>query len=214
MRLPDTWKNARLTVAIAAVTAAVWLVLTLFGLNGWAGIGGAFLPARLAFGGDEGMVPFWLTPLTAAFLHADFLHLAFNLLMLVFCGRPVESVLGPVGMAILYVVGAYAAAAAQYALDPTAAVPMIGASGATSAVLGAYAMLFGRNKVKLASPRLALWLNALWLMAAWVILNAAVAFAVSMSLVGIQLAAGAHVGGFLVGILLAYPLLLLRYRGA
>lgn len=214
MRLPDSWKKARLTMAIAAVTAAVWLVLVLLRLDEWAAIGGGFLPARLAYGGDEGMVPFWLTPLSAALLHANFLHLAFNLLMLVFCGRPVESVLGPVGMAILYLVGAYAAAAAQYALDPTAAVLMIGASGATSAVLGAYAMLFGRNKVKLANPRLALWLNALWLMAAWVILNAAVAFAVSMSLVGIQLAAGAHVGGFLVGILLAYPLLLLRYRRA
>ena len=40
-------------------------------------------------------------------------------------------------------------------------VPMVGASGAISAVIGAYAMLFGRNKVKVASPRLALWLNAL-----------------------------------------------------
>ncbi len=48
---------------------------------------------------------------------------------------------------------------------------MIGASGAISAVLGAYAMLFGRNKVKVASPTLALWLNALWLMAAWVVLQ-------------------------------------------
>ena len=212
MRLPDNWRNARLTMGIALVTTVVWLVLELPNLDEWAHLGGGFWPARPA--GDEGMVPFWLTPLTAAFLHVNFLHLAFNLLMLVFCGRPVESVLGPVGIAILYLVGAYAAAGAQYALDPTAAIPMIGASGAISAVLGAYAMLFGRNKVKIGNPTLALWLNALWLMAAWVILNAAVAFAVSMSLVGIQLAAGAHVGGFLVGILLAYPLLLLRYRGA
>ena len=48
---------------------------------------------------------------------------------------------------------------------------MIGASGAISAVLGAYAVLFGRNKVKVASRRLALALNALWLLAAWVGLN-------------------------------------------
>ena len=54
---------------------------------------------------------------------------------------------------------------------PAAMAPMIGASGAISAVLGAYAMLFGRNKVKVANPTLALWLNALWLMAAWVGLN-------------------------------------------
>ena len=59
---------------------------------------------------------------------------------------------------------------------------MVGASGAISAVLGAYAMLFGRNKVKVANPTLALWLNALWLMAAWVVLR---------SVVGIALAAAA-----------------------
>ena len=214
MRLPDNWRNARVTVGIAVVTAAVWLVLALLRLDQWAAIGGGFIPARLAYGGDEGMVPFWLTPLTAAFLHVDFIHLAFNLLMLLFCGRPVESVLGPVGIALLYLVGAYAAAAAQYAIDPLAVTPMIGASGAISAVIGAYAMLFGRNKVKLASPRLSLWLNALWLMAAWVILNSAVAFAVAMTLDGIQLAAAAHVGGFLAGLLLANPLLLFRYRKA
>ena len=91
--------------------------------------------------------------------------------MLVFCGRPTEAVLGPFGLAILYLLGAYAAAGAQYAVDPAEVAPMIGASGAISAVLGAYAMLFGRNKVKVANPTLALWLNALWLMAAWVGLN-------------------------------------------
>ncbi len=46
------------------------------------------------------------------------LHLLFNLLILVFCGRPVESVLGTPGLAILYLLGAYAAAAAQYAGQP------------------------------------------------------------------------------------------------
>ena len=100
MRLPDSWKNARVTMAIAVVTAAVWLLLALFRLDEWAAIGGGFIPARLAYGGGEGLLPFWLTPLTSAFLHVNFAHLAFNLLMLVFCGRPVEAVLGPIGMAL------------------------------------------------------------------------------------------------------------------
>ena len=72
--------------------------------------------------------------------------------MLLFCGRSVERVLGGRGIVILYLVGAYAAAAAQYAADPAQTVPMVGASGAISAVLGAYALLFGRNKVKVAHP--------------------------------------------------------------
>ena len=214
MRLPDNWKNARVTLAIAVVTAAAWLVVALFGLDEWAAIGGGFLPARLAYGGDEGLAPFGLTPLTATLLHGGAVHLFFNLLILVFCGRPVESVLGPLGLAILYVVGAYAAAAAQYAMDPLSPVPMIGASGAVSAVVGAYAMLFGRNKVKIANARLALWLNALWLMAAWVVLQVIVGVGLSAAAGGIQVAVAAHVGGFLAGLLLAYPLLLFRYRKA
>lgn len=214
MRLPENWKNARVTLAIAVVTTAAWLVVALLGLDEWAAIGGGFLPARLAYGGDEGLAPFWLTPLTATLLHGGPVHLAFNLLILVFCGRPVESVLGPLGLAILYVVGAYAAAAAQYAMDPLSPVPMIGASGAVSAVVGAYAMLFGRNKVKIANARLALWLNALWLMAAWVVLQVIVGVGLSAAAGGIQVAVAAHVGGFLAGLLLAYPLLLFRYRKA
>jgi membrane associated rhomboid family serine protease len=215
MRLPDNWKNARVTMAIAVATASIWLLATLFGLQELATIWGGFMPARLAYGQDEALAPFWLTPLTAALLHGSFIHLAFNMMMLVFCGRPVESVLGPIGMIVLYLVGAYAAAGAQYAMDPLLVGPMIGASGAISAVVGAYAMLFGRNKVKLASPRLALWLNALWLMAAWVILSLAVGFAfATISAGAMQIAAGAHIGGFLAGLLLAYPLLLFRYRKA
>ena len=66
-------------------------------------------------------------------------------------------------MLILYGVGAYAAAGAQYLAGPNDMMPMIGASGAISAVLGAYAMLFGRNRVKIANPKLALYVNAAWL---------------------------------------------------
>jgi membrane associated rhomboid family serine protease len=213
MRVPQSWARARLTLVLAIVTAAAWLLVGAMGLAGTAAVWGGFIPARLAFG-DQGLAlaPFWLTPLTAAFLHANWIHLGFNLLILVFCGRPVEATLGPVGLAILYLLGAYAAAGGQYLLEPTAPYPMIGASGAISAVLGAYAILFGRNRVKVASPRLALALNALWLMAAWVALQ----FIVGITLggYGIGIAIGAHIGGFIVGIALAVPLLLLRYRRA
>jgi len=219
MRLPDSWGKARVTLVLAAAIVAAWAVLAFTGLEERAAIWGGFIPGRLVFGGDEALAPFWLTPLTAAFLHAGPIHLAFNLIILVFCGRPVESVLGSVGFFFLYLIGAYAAAGAHYLLDPMSPGPMIGASGAISAVIGAYAMLFGRNKVKVASPRLALWLNALWLMAAWVALNIAVGIALSgtdffATGQGIRIAVGAHIGGFLAGVLLANPLLLLRYRNA
>jgi len=73
-------------------------------------------------------------------------------------------------------------------------------------------MMFGRNRVKVANPMLALWLNALWLAAGWVVLQVIVGFTFETR--GIRIAVAAHIGGFLVGLLLAKPLLLLRYRGA
>ena len=96
---------------------------------------------------------------------------------------------------------------------------MVGASGAISAVLGAYAMLFGRNRVKVVSGRLAVWLNALWLMAAWVVLQMLVGIASAGAAsrspaAGMAIAAAAHIGGFIIGVMLANPLLLFRYRKA
>ncbi|MGZ8312487.1 MAG: rhomboid family intramembrane serine protease [Allosphingosinicella sp.] len=212
MRPPDSWSRARVTLVLTIATAAAWLVVAMLRLDPWAIDAGAFVPARVPPGPDPGLVPWWLTPLTAAFVHGGLIHLAFNLLILVFCGRPTEAVVGPLGIVILYVVGAYAAAGAQYLLDPGSIVPMIGASGAISAVLGAYAILFGRNRVKVASPTLALWLNALWLMAAWIVLQVIVGYTSASFNVGIAFAA--HIGGFIVGVALANPLLLIRYRRA
>jgi membrane associated rhomboid family serine protease len=212
VRPPDSWKTARVTLVITIATAAAWLVLVAIGLNMAAIAWGGFIPADFAVDFDFPRAPVWLTPLAATFIHANFIHVGFNLLILVFCGRPTEAVLGPVALVILYLAGAYAAAAGHYLVDPADMTPMIGASGAISAVLGAYAMLFGRNKVKIANPTLALWLNALWLLGAWVVLQLIVGLAFAGS--DLQIAFAAHIGGFFIGLLLVNPLLLLRYRKA
>jgi membrane associated rhomboid family serine protease len=213
MRPPESWHRARVTLAIAAVTAAAWVLAGALGMSDIAAVWGGFIPGRVAgVEGDEALAPLMLTPLTASLVHANFAHLAMNLLILLFCGRAVENIIGGPGLAILYVTGAYVAAAAQYAVDPSSLIPMIGASGAVSAVLGTYAMLFGRNRVKIADPRLALWANALWLAAAWIALQVVVGFTFNKA--GIGIAVAAHIGGFLAGMLLAKPLLLLRYRKA
>jgi membrane associated rhomboid family serine protease len=213
LRPPEDWRHARLTLAIAGVTAAAWFLAWGLGLSEAAAVKGGFIPWRVqGVEGDEGFVPALLTPLTATLVHAGLMHVLFNLLILLFCGRSVETILGSRQLAILYVVGAYAAAAAQYAVNPQDTTPMVGASGAISAVLGAYAILFGRNRVKVRNPTLALWLNALWLAAGWVVLQLIAGFTFQTS--GSRIAIAAHVGGFLAGMLLAKPLLLLRYRGA
>ena len=97
-------------------------------------------------------------------------------------------------------------------LDPSSSLPMIGASGAISAVLGAYAFLFGRNKVKVANRTLAMLLNALWLLVAWILLNLIVSLTLFNA--GIAIAWAAHIGGFALGLLLAKPLFEIRYRNA
>ena len=213
MRPPEDWRRARLTLGIAGATAAAWFLAWGLGLTEPAAIKGGFIPVRvMGVEGDENFVPAFLTPLTATLVHGGLMHVVFNLLMLLFCGRAVETILGGRQLAILYVAGAYAAAAAQFAVNPESIDPVIGASGAIAAVLGAYSMLFGRNRVKVANPKLALWLNALWLAAGWVVLQMIVGFTFETS--GTRIAVAAHVGGFLAGLLLAKPLLLLRYRGA
>jgi membrane associated rhomboid family serine protease len=213
LRPPENWHSAKVTLGIGAVTVAAWAIVSLLRLQDLATLWAGFIPVR-ASGALVGatLAPFVLTPLTATLVHGGMLHLLFNMLMHLFCGRSVETIIGGRQFAILYVVGAYAAAAAQYAVEPLSVAPMIGASGAISAVLGAYATLFGRNRVRVANPMLATLLNSLWLMAAWVIIQLILGFAFGSQ--GTAIAIAAHIGGFIAGMLLAKPLLLLRYHTA
>jgi membrane associated rhomboid family serine protease len=160
----------------------------------------------------QGAAPIWLTPLTATLVHAGFLHLALNMMMLGFCGALVETALGARGMLVLYIVGAYAAAFAQYVAGPHEAVPMIGASGAASAVLGVYALLYGRRRTAVAHAGLNRLINIIWLAVAWIAVQLLFGYAASGE--GVSIAIAAHIGGFLAGLALAQPLLWWRYRSA
>ncbi len=213
MRPPEDWRRARVTLGIAAATSIAWFFAAGLNLANEAAVWAGFIPARIGILPNDGsLAPLALTPLTATLVHAGLMHLLFNMLILLFCGRSVEAILGGRQLAILYVLGAYAAAAAHYLVNATEQMPMVGASGAISAVLGAYAVLFGRNRVKLGNPTLAFWVNALWLAAAWIGLQLIVGL--TFETTGTNIAIAAHIGGFLVGLALAKPLLLLRYRKA
>ena len=208
MRIPRT-----ATIIISIVTAACWLLTELLGASDRADIVFGVIPARLS-----GLIqlspaaPAWLTPLTATLVHGNFLHLALNLLMLVWCGTQVERILGSGPTLLLYAVGAYTAAIAQWLVAPLSPTPMIGASGAISAVIGAFALSFGQQKKIVSSPSLNRSLNALWLLAAWIVLQ--VMTGLLGGLQGFMLATPAHIGGFIAGLLLQRPLLLWRYRNA
>jgi len=195
------------------VTALLWLLVAAAGQDQNAAVLLGFIPARLSGAlALSPAVPAFLTPLTATLVHDGFFHLAFNLLMLLWCGTAVERVLGRWGLVILYLVGAYASAAAQFLAGPLVPVPMIGASGAISAVVGAFSLSFGRPRQIVKSHKVNRWLNALWLLAAWVVLQLMMGFIGGQG--GYLLATPAHIGGFLAGLILQRPLLLWRYRNA
>lgn len=213
MRLPP----ARATIAIAAITALAWGAAVAAGQTDRIAMLAGFIPARV--GGLEvaGAAPVWLTPLSATLVHAGLWHIGFNLLMIVFCGRLVEASVGPGGVIVAYVIGAYVACAAQYAVAPHSGVPMIGASGAGSALIGAYSLLYSNRRMNGWGPFSGQFLQILWLAAAWIGIQLLLDYA-SADVPGVPdgalIAAPAHVGGFLAGLALARPLLLFRYRDA
>ena len=202
----------RMTITLGAVTALSYLIVAAMRVDAPASMIGGFVPLRVSGLLIHGALPVWLTPLSATLLHANMLHLGFNLLMLFYCGREDEVAIGPAGVITLYVVGAYAAAIAQYAAGPHSPVPMIGASGAISALVGAYAIFYGQRRPSKLKPEMARALNILWLAAAWVAIQLLLGLASVTQ--GVAIAAAAHIGGFIAGLLLARPLLRWRYRKA
>jgi membrane associated rhomboid family serine protease len=201
----------RVTATLAALTLVASGLVIVNGLLGLATLALGFTPA-LASGSAAlpdavWAVPVWLTPLGATLVHGGWAHLALNLVMLVYCGQQVERALGGPAVALLYGLGAYGAAAGQWLAGPNEAVPMIGASGAISAIVAAYALLYGRRQRGVSELAHAAWLGAAWI---------GIQLLIGLAGMGgtIAIAIGAHIGGFLVGLALARPLLLWRYRRA
>jgi membrane associated rhomboid family serine protease len=202
----------RMTMTLGVIVALSFFLIAALGKLDIATAIGGFIPARFSGLIVVGALPVWVTPLSSALLHANALHLGFNLLMLGYCGREDEVALGAPGVIVLFVIGAYAASMAQYIAGPHSTMPVIGASGAISAFVGAYSILYGQRRPSRFSPATARWLHILWLAAAWVAVQLLLGFASATQ--GIAIAAAAHIGGFIAGLLLARPLLMWRYRKA
>ena len=96
---------------------------------------------------ELGGEPVWYTPLTSMFLHGGWLHLIGNMWFLWVFGNNVEDSMGRVRYLVFYLLCGIAAAAVQSLLDPSSPIPMVGASGAISGVMGAYVLLYPRVQV-------------------------------------------------------------------
>lgn len=208
MNLPP----GRVTNIIAVILIAIHAALVFGGWHQWAVMEAGLVPARLLGEMPAGLVPPLLTPFTAFLLHGDWLHLGMNILMLLFTGRHVERALGAGFMILMLIAGAIFAAGAEVFFSSMPDVVVIGASGAISALVAGYALLWGNQSAPRIGPFSPLVVRTVWLAAAWIGIN--YLFGIAMSASGQPIALWSHIGGFVAGLLLARPLLALRYRGA
>ncbi len=147
-------------------------------------------------------MPLPLTIFSSMFLHGGFLHLFGNMLYLWIFGNNVEDTLGHSRFFFYYLVCGFAAGLAQILSNPSSTVPMIGASGAVAGVLGGYLLLFPRARI------LTLFfiiffiklirLPALFVLGFWFFIQLLGVWGGSVS----NVAFSAHVGGFIVGLIL------------
>jgi membrane associated rhomboid family serine protease len=153
-------------------------------------------------------VPPWMTVITSMFLHGGLGHLLGNLLFLWVFGNNVEDAMGHGRFLAFYLLCGVAAVFAQVLPHPASTVPMVGASGAISGVLGAYMLLYPRARVLLALPPPFIfitigWFRAIWVLAGWFVLQLLMGSG-SRPAEGEAggIAFGAHVGGFVAGMML------------
>lgn len=170
------------------------------------------VPARITGRviGLESPVPAWLTLFTHMFLHGGIVHLAMNMVFLAWVGRQVEWVLGVTRFLLLFLIGGMAGGIMQVAMSPGSVVPVVGASGAISAVFATYALLFAQSGE---APARILGIHisgeavrAFRYAALWIGLQLLTAVAFNMPGTG-GIAIWSHIGGFIAGLLFGLPLL-------
>ncbi len=149
-----------------------------------------------------------LRPFTAMFIHAGWLHILGNMLFLWIFGDNVEDALGHLRYLLFYLICGLAADAAQVFMTPNDLLPAVGASGAIAGVMGAYLVLYPRANIAVLVPLLillgAIYIPAVLLIGVWFLIQlfsgvASIGYATGGS--G-GVAWWAHIGGFLVGMLL------------
>jgi membrane associated rhomboid family serine protease len=199
------------TVTLIVLNAVAWLYQVSTGVTASTFDYGA-IPSFLLHGARDGLihvqghtlelhqeVPFPYSILTSMFMHGSWLHIIGNMWFLWIFGDNVEDAMGHVKYLIFYLLGGFAAAAAQILATPSSSFPMVGASGAIAAVLGAYLVLYPHARVKCLWV-LIIFITTIWL-PAWLLLGV---WFLSQFFIptGSGVAWAAHVGGFVAGLIL------------
>lgn len=150
-------------------------------------------------------VPPLLSVVTSMFLHGGLLHIAGNMLYLWIFGNNIEDSIGHFRFTLFYLLSGFAAAYGHAVTDPQSMVPMIGASGAVSGVLGAYMLLFPHARVHTLVIFGFFWqiirIPAVVVIGFWIVIQVVSGLLSQGALQQGGVAWFAHVGGFLAGIL-------------
>lgn len=159
--------------------------------------------------GYRGDAPSLITLFTAMFMHAGFMHLAGNMLYLWIYGDNVEHRLGAPAFLFWYLVTGAAATLAHAFLSKHSGVPLVGASGAISGVLGFYLVWFPHNKVKIWIFLFPFYIgvvhfSAVFVLLVYLFLDNVLPILVAGAQGGV--AHGAHIGGFIAGMAAAFVL--------
>jgi membrane associated rhomboid family serine protease len=151
--------------------------------------------------------PSLVTLFTSMFLHAGFMHLAGNMLYLWVYGNNVEHRLGALSYVLWYLATGVAATLFQTLFNPGSPIPLVGASGAISGVLGFYLVWFPHHTVRLFLFLFPFYvgtvrLSATLVLVLYLILDNLLPFLIAPQ--GAGVAHGAHIGGFLAGMAVAW----------
>lgn len=204
--------KGKITNFLVITNIVVAMILAIPGFWEIAVLQGGFFPVRMTdieIISDGLWIPSFLTPITASFIHSGFMHLLFNMLMLLLMGRFVEGVLSNY-MLFVYLVGIYAAAIAETIMSPNSSTPIVGASGGISAIIAVYLIYFPKNRPQPWKGIPAHIYRPIQLLLGWILLNLLLGFVGPST--GYNIAIYAHIGGFIAGLLLAKPLLNYKYK--
>ena len=147
-------------------------------------------------------IPTWATMLTAMFIHGGLMHFIGNMLFLWVFGDNIEDTFGHIRYLAFYLAAGALATLSHYAIEPASPTPLVGASGAISGVMGAYLLLYPRNRIRTLVIYILITvieLRAVWLLLIWIGLQTVqglLSIGVSEQ---VSTAFFAHIGGFVVG---------------
>lgn len=148
-------------------------------------------------GGNEEVFPdkfVWVAMLFSMFFHGDLMHLGGNMLFLWIFGNNIEDRLGHVKYVIFYLLGGFAATIAHVFVQVDSTIPVVGASGAIAAVMGAYAVWYPEAPVRTIIFVMLKDIKAKWMLGIWFVMQ-------FFTGAGSGVAWMAHVGGFIFGAL-------------